>query len=126
MRVRDINTRRTELRDQQTRLQDQLAELENEQRLIPNPDLILFIMISGISPSAAVARGEHDIVDLLAATGLVASRSAGRRTIAEGGAYVNNAEVSGEDATVDVVDLLHGRWILLRRGRRSPAVVEVV
>ncbi|MEV4129314.1 tyrosine--tRNA ligase [Nocardia sp. NPDC049707] len=77
-------------------------------------------------PSAAVPRGEHDIVDLLAATGLVASRSAGRRTIAEGGAYVNNAKVSGEDATADVADLLHGRWILLRRGRRSLAVVEVV
>jgi tyrosyl-tRNA synthetase len=77
-------------------------------------------------PSAAVPRGEHDIADLLAATGLVASRSAGRRTIAEGGAYVNNAKVSGEDATVDGTDLLHGRWILLRRGRRSLAAVELV
>ncbi|WP_433194448.1 tyrosine--tRNA ligase [Nocardia sp. CA-107356] len=77
-------------------------------------------------PSAAVLRGEHDIAELLATTGLVASRSAGRRTIAEGGAYVNNTKVSSEDATVDVADLLHGRWILLRRGRRSLAVVEAV
>jgi tyrosyl-tRNA synthetase len=38
---------------------------------------------------------------------------------------VNNAKVDGEDATVSGADLLHGRWILLRRGRRSLAAVEV-
>lgn len=76
-------------------------------------------------PSAAVPAGEHQVVDLLAATGLVQSKSAARRAIAEGGAYVNNVKVDGEDATVGSADLLHGRWILLRRGRKSLAAVEV-
>jgi tyrosyl-tRNA synthetase len=76
-------------------------------------------------PSATVAAGEHPVVDLLAATGLVQSKSAARRAIAEGGAYVNNVKVDGEDATVGSADLLHGRWILLRRGRKSLAAVEV-
>jgi tyrosyl-tRNA synthetase len=76
-------------------------------------------------PSASVAAGDHPVVDLLAATGLVQSKSAARRAIAEGGAYVNNTKVDGEDATVTGADLLHGRWILLRRGRRSLAAVEV-
>jgi tyrosyl-tRNA synthetase len=64
-------------------------------------------------------------VDLLAATGLVASRSAARRTIAEGGAYVNNVKVEDEDATAGPDQALHGRWLLLRRGRRSLAAVEL-
>lgn len=66
------------------------------------------------------------MVDLLAATGLVTSRSAARRAIEEGGAYVNNVKVLSHDATVGPEDLLQGRWALLRRGRRSLAVAEVV
>lgn len=76
-------------------------------------------------PSVAVPTGEHAVVDLLAASGLVQSKSAARRAIAEGGAYVNNAKVDGEDAVVGSGDLLHGRWVLLRRGRKSLAAVEV-
>jgi tyrosyl-tRNA synthetase len=75
-------------------------------------------------PRATVPRATHLVSDLLAETGLVASRSAGRRTIAEGGAYVNNLKVTAQDAGVDVTDALHGRWLLLRRGRRSLAAVE--
>jgi tyrosyl-tRNA synthetase len=76
-------------------------------------------------PSVTVPPGEHLISDLLATTGLVASRSAGRRTIAEGGAYVNNEKVQSQDATVDGRHAMHDRWILLRRGRRSLAAVEI-
>ena len=63
--------------------------------------------------------------DLLAATGLVASKSAARRTVAEGGAYVNNRRIEDPDAAPEEADLLHGRWLVLRRGRRSLAGVEV-
>lgn len=76
-------------------------------------------------PSASLSPGTHSVVDLLAATGLVASKSAARRAVAEGGAYVNNRKVETVDAVVDATDLLHSRWILLRRGRKSLAVVEV-
>src|SRR5690606_3348065 len=77
-------------------------------------------------PRATVAGEPRFIADLLAETGLVPSRSAGRRAIAEGGAYVNNVRVAAEDAVTDRADAVHGRWILLRRGRRSLAVVELI
>ncbi len=65
------------------------------------------------------------IVDLLVATGLSASRSAARRTVKEGGAYLNNTKVTDEEATPAAEDLLHGRWLVLRRGKRNLAAVEL-
>ncbi|MEU9129795.1 tyrosine--tRNA ligase [Kitasatospora sp. NPDC048540] len=65
------------------------------------------------------------IVDLLVETGLAPSRSAARRTIKEGGAYLNNAKVTDEEATAAASDLLHGRWLVLRRGKRNLAAVEL-
>ncbi|MFJ8787155.1 tyrosine--tRNA ligase [Streptomyces sp. NPDC102476] len=65
------------------------------------------------------------VVDLFAEVGLVASKSAARRTVKEGGAYVNNVKVSAEDAVVTKEDLLHGRWLVLRRGKKNLAAVEV-
>lgn len=77
-------------------------------------------------PGTTLPRGEHLVLDLLVATGLAASRSAARRTIAEGGGYVNNTRVDGEDDVVGTDRLLHDRWLVLRRGRRSLAAVELV
>ncbi|MDT0480416.1 MULTISPECIES: tyrosine--tRNA ligase [Streptomyces] len=65
------------------------------------------------------------VVDLFAEVGLVASKSAARRTVKEGGAYVNNVKVSAEDAVAAKEDLLHGRWLVLRRGKKNLAAVEV-
>ena len=64
--------------------------------------------------------------DLLARTGLVASKSAARRTIDEGGAYANNVRI--EDAAGQAVlgDLHHGEWLVLRRGKKAFAGVRVV
>jgi len=65
------------------------------------------------------------VVEALAGAGLVAGRSAARRAIAEGGAYVNNVKVAGEDAVLLPDDLLHGRYALLRRGKRTLALAVV-
>lgn len=65
------------------------------------------------------------ITDLLVATGLVQSKSAARRTVRDGGAYLNNTKVLEEDALPDASDVLHGRWLVLRRGKRNLAAVEV-
>ncbi|MFD8197733.1 tyrosine--tRNA ligase [Streptomyces wuyuanensis] len=65
------------------------------------------------------------VADLLAEVGLVASKSAARRTIKEGGAYVNNVKVAAEDAVPAADELLHGRWLVLRRGKKNLAAVEV-
>ncbi|MFC7331302.1 tyrosine--tRNA ligase [Marinactinospora rubrisoli] len=65
------------------------------------------------------------VVDLLAATGLVPSKSAARRAVQEGGAYLNNAKVTDVDARVSAADLLHGRYLVLRRGKRNVGGVLV-
>lgn len=75
-------------------------------------------------PSADVAVGDP-LVDVLAATGLVASKGAARRAIAEGGANVNNRKVADEAAVVEAGDLLHGQYLVLRRGKRTLAVARV-
>ena len=76
-------------------------------------------------PTARMPKEGRPVADLLVATELAPSRSAARRTLAEGGVYVNNAKVDDQDATVGAENLLHGRWMVLRRGRRSLAAVEL-
>ncbi len=77
------------------------------------------------TPMAQLAPGAPDgIVDLLVATGLSASRGAARRTIGEGGVSVNNARIDSEEWTPRPEDFLHGRWLVLRRGKRNVAGVE--
>jgi len=66
------------------------------------------------------------IVDLLVSTGLSASRGAARRTIGEGGVSVNNVRVDSEEWAPQAQDFLHGRWLVLRRGKRNVAGVEKV
>ncbi|KJK39758.1 tyrosyl-tRNA synthetase [Lentzea aerocolonigenes] len=68
---------------------------------------------------------EPTIVDLLVASGLADSRGAARRTVNEGGAYVNNAKVTDEEWKPSPSDLLHGKWLVLRRGKRNNASVQV-
>jgi len=66
------------------------------------------------------------IVDLLVASGLSQSKGAARRTIAEGGVSVNNTNIDDEDWVPRPSDFLHGRWLVLRRGKRNIAGVERV
>ncbi|AVT40228.1 tyrosine--tRNA ligase [Plantactinospora sp. BB1] len=63
---------------------------------------------------------------LLRETGLVSSLNEARRAITEGGAYVNNERVTDVEATVPTEALLHGRFLVLRRGKRTFAGVELV
>ncbi len=65
------------------------------------------------------------LVDLFAVTDLVASKSAARRAIQEGGAYLNNTKVTDVDARVSAADLLHGRYLVLRRGKRNVGGIVV-
>jgi tyrosyl-tRNA synthetase len=66
------------------------------------------------------------VAELLREAGLAASLGEARRTIAEGGAYLNNQRVAEADAPVPAEALLHGRWLVLRRGKRTVAGVERV
>jgi tyrosyl-tRNA synthetase len=77
---------------------------------------------------AGLARVERlgTAAELLRDAGLAASLGEARRTIAEGGAYLNNERVSEADSPVPAGALLHGRWLVLRRGKRTVAGVELV
>ncbi|NJP34912.1 tyrosine--tRNA ligase [Micromonospora thermarum] len=66
-----------------------------------------------------------DVASLLKESGLVPSNKEARRVIAEGGAYINNNRVTSAEAVVTPEDLLHGRYLVLRRGKRSFAGVEL-
>ena len=76
-------------------------------------------------PRGHIDVGHSTIGDALVATGLEKGRSAARRTVASGGAYLNNVKVEDEDAPITEADLLAGRRALVRRGRRNLAVVEL-
>ena len=65
------------------------------------------------------------VADLMALTGIVPSKSAARRAIAEGGAYLNNQKVTAEDAVPARADLLHDRYLIVRRGKRTVGAVDV-
>jgi tyrosyl-tRNA synthetase len=66
------------------------------------------------------------VAELLADLEIVPSRSAARRAIAEGGAYLNNQKVTDVEAVPAADDVLHGRFLILRRGKRTVGVVEIV
>jgi tyrosyl-tRNA synthetase len=68
--------------------------------------------------------GPDSITDLLVETGLSASKGAARRTVAEGGVYVNNVRIDTDEWTPEPTDFLHGRWLVLRRGKRNIAGVQ--
>jgi len=65
------------------------------------------------------------VADLMALAGLTDSKSDARRAIAGGGAYLNNAKVASPDAVPSAADLLHGRFLVLRRGKRTVGGAEV-
>jgi len=65
------------------------------------------------------------IVDVLERSGVVPSKAAARRAIAEGGAYLNNVRVEDQEAVLTRADLLHGRFAILRRGKRTVGAVTV-
>lgn len=66
-----------------------------------------------------------DLVELLAASGLASSKGDARRGLREGSIYVNNQRVASEAATVSTDQLLHGRYFLLRRGKRRYHLLHV-
>ena len=104
--------------------QGELAEvdertLEAAKAEIPSAD----VRIGGLNR----ADGQlPSVADLMAETRIVPSKSAARRAIAEGGAYLNNRKVTDADAVPAADDLLYGRFLILRRGKRTVGAVEVL
>ena len=65
------------------------------------------------------------VVDLFVASGLVKSKGEARRTIAEGGAYLNNQRITDVELVPRAEDLLPGGWLVLRRGKKHLAGVRL-
>jgi tyrosyl-tRNA synthetase len=85
--------------------------------------------VFGDAPSTTLSRSLLDgsgvaLVDLLVDTGLLDSRGKARTTISQGGAYVNNHRVEEVDRHLDGADLIAGRYLLLRRGKRDHHLVR--
>ncbi|MFD1931829.1 tyrosine--tRNA ligase [Nonomuraea mangrovi] len=76
-------------------------------------------------PLAKVDALGASLADLMAESGLVESKSAARRAIKEGGAYLNNVKITDEAFAPNSDDLLQGRFLVLRRGKKSIGGVVV-
>ncbi len=88
---------------------------------------VLAAVMSEVGASELTTAGElPGVVDVLATSGVVASRSAARRAITEGGAYLNNVRVGDPEARLQPTDVLHERWVVARRGKRTVGGVELV
>jgi len=70
--------------------------------------------------------GLPSVVDVLERSGVVTSKGAARRAISEGGAYLNNRKVSNPDAMLTDQDLLHGRFVIVRRGKKTVGALTIV
>lgn len=77
-------------------------------------------------PKATVKLGEGTVVDVLVDSGQEKGRGAARRTVASGGAYLNNVKVEDEDAPLTAADALAGNIALVRKGRKNLIAVELV
>ena len=112
----EANTRSVELASQALFGRAELGDLD-EQTLAA---------ALGETSVAELSVGEQStIVDLLVATGLSESKSAARRAVKEGGASVNNQKIADEEWIPSPEDLLHGRWLVVRRGKRNFAGVRM-
>jgi tyrosyl-tRNA synthetase len=140
--LEQATTERPQLRTAQRRLADELTTLvhgEQETARVLAASQALFGRgelreLDAGTLDAAMAEAptgsvrladEPTIIELLVASGLVSSKGAARRTVNEGGAYVNNTKVTEQEWRPTADDLLHGRWLVLRRGKRAQAGVEV-
>jgi len=77
------------------------------------------------APHATVDRTGATVADLMVESGIVTSKSAARRAIEAGGAYLNNVKVTDISEAPQDSDLLHGRFLVLRRGKRTVGGIEL-
>lgn len=74
----------------------------------------------------AFTKPDVTVAEAMKESGVVASLGEARRAAKEGGAYLNNVRVSDPAAVIDPSDLIHGRYGVIRRGKKTVAGFEVV
>jgi tyrosyl-tRNA synthetase len=90
-----------------------------------DPDTLGAALREAGAVSVSAAAGIPDLTELLLLSGLSASKGEARRTISEGGAYLNNERVNDPALVPGTEDLIAGSWLVLRRGKKNLAGVEV-
>ncbi len=89
----------------------------------------MLLAVTHDAPTTSVARAELlaglTLVDVLERTGLAKSKGEARRTIGQGGVYVNNVRQTEVERVLGTADLLHDRYVVLRKGRREVHIVRV-
>jgi tyrosyl-tRNA synthetase len=88
----------------------------------------MLLAVTEDAPSTDLSRSELldglTLADVLERTGLATSKGDARRTIDQGGAYVNNVQQTDPARHLGPADLLHGRYVVLRKGKRDVHVVR--
>jgi tyrosyl-tRNA synthetase len=82
-------------------------------------------------PSSDVARSRFEgagvaIVDLLDELQVTRSKGEARRLVRNGGVYVNNVKVEGAESSVALSDAVDGKFVVLRRGKKSYHLVRLI
>ena len=89
------------------------------------PEGVLSGVVAELGGVPIARAGLPSVVEVLEASGVVPTRSAARRAIADGGAYLNNRKVADPEASLTETDLLHGRYVIVRRGKRTVGAVTI-
>ncbi|MBN2549227.1 MAG: tyrosine--tRNA ligase [Anaerolineales bacterium] len=136
---------RPEQREAQRRLAREMTALVHDQTALSRAEQAAQALfggdISGLSaadiqdifaevPSSDLPKTQLEgqglsIVDLLAASGLCSSKGDARRSIAEGGIYLNNRRITDAAQMVLLAEAIEGQFIVLRRGRKNYHLVKV-
>ena len=81
--------------------------------------------LATIPSESITAEGLPSITDLFVLAGITPSKSAARRAVEEGGAYLNNVKISDADSPISKDALLAGKYLVLRRGKKTIAGVQI-
>jgi tyrosyl-tRNA synthetase len=88
----------------------------------------MLLAVTEDAPTTAIPRDEIlgglTLVDVLERTGLATSKGEAKRTIDQGGAYLNNVRQTDAARTLGPADLLHDRYVVVRKGRREVHIVR--
>lgn len=90
------------------------------------PDTLAAVHAELGGAQLAVGTDLPNVVDVMVAAGVIASKSAARRAVTEGGAYLNNVKVTDVDHGISDDDLIAGKYLVVRRGRKTVGVLELV
>mgnify|MGYP003331948600 CR=1 FL=1 len=66
-----------------------------------------------------------NIIEILVLTKLCDSKSSAKRTVDEGGAYINNVRINDPQWVVQKNDFLHAKYLVVRKGKKSMAGIKL-